>query len=332
MNIEGVKVVTIGGGTGSFTLLSALKSYVNNISAIVNMVDDGGSTGVLRDEMGVLPPGDVRQCLVALSDSPKVVRDLFNFRFGEGSFEGHSFGNLFLSALEQTTGDFAQAVETASSILSIRGRVLPVTLDNVKLVWTKKDGERVEGEFEVGESNLQADGDKPELSLTPPAQLNTAAKHAITQADIVVIAPGNLYGSLAPALLVDGMGEALQKTKGLVVYVSNLVTKPGQTTGMGVVDHAREIERFIGSPVLDYVLYNNAKPSDELLKKYAQDNEFALDFDSEELTKQRFTTIGDDFVSGEIYEQNPHDTKVQRTLIRHNADLVARHLMRIYFS
>ena len=334
MNPQGVKVVTIGGGTGSFTLLQALKNYVNHLTAVVNMADDGGSTGVLRDELGALPPGDVRQCLVALADESSIVRELFNYRFGgDGqSLSGHSFGNLFLTALEKVEGDFDKAVETASRILSIRGEVVPVTTDDVTLIYTRRDGSTLEGEWQIAEADLQQDGELPNLTLSPEASLTGRAESALKDADIIMIAPGNLYGSLAPALLTGGMKTALQNSPAMKVYVSNLVTKPGQTTGMGVADHAAEIERFIGAPVLDYVLFNAKKPSEDLLNRYAKEGEFALDYDVGELAGMHYTAVGDSFVSSEIHHQDPHDKKIQRTLIRHDADKVARQLMRLYFS
>ena len=255
-----IRIAVIGGGTGSFTMLSALKDYTTQIAAIVSMADDGGSTGVLRDELGTLPPGDVRQCLVALSDSPKV-RDLFDYRFDEGTFKGHAFGNLLLTALEKVTGDFSEAVETASEILRVNGTVIPATLDNVrlKMEWANKSlilhGERViDAEF------FQHDPRRAELSLVPSASANPTAIMAIEQADIVVIAPGDLYTSLGPLLVIDGIGAALARTNAMTVYVSNLVSKQGQTDTFTVSDHVAEIERFAGQPFLDYVVYNNEQP------------------------------------------------------------------------
>ena len=197
----GVKIVVIGGGTGSFTLLSGLKKYTHSITALVNMVDDGGSTGQLRDELGVLPAGDVRQCLVALSSSPKV-RDLFNYRFDEGSMKGHAFGNLFMAALEKMTGSFAEAVELASEVLGVNGRVFPITLDDTTMSIKLKDGTTVNGQH-AAESLQIPRGERPWLELKPPAGINPRARQAILDADLVVIAPGLLYGSLAPARLVD---------------------------------------------------------------------------------------------------------------------------------
>ncbi len=332
MDKTGAKIAVIGGGTGSFTLLSQLKHYTKHLTALVNMADDGGSTGMLRDELGVLPPGDVRQCLVALSESERV-RDLFNYRFEEGTFSGHAFGNLFLTALEKMTGNFASAVETASEVLNITGEVHPVTLDKVTLVMKQADGTVTEGEFKIGQSDFGA-SKHPEMALKPStAQLNPDAEQAIMAADVVVIAPGNLYGSLAPALIVPGMSKVLNATKAKKVYVCNLVTKPGQTDGFGVADFAAEIERF-GNFKLDYVLYNDDKPSKELLDTYAKEGEFGVEPDKKALEGAHYKAVGGHFVSGEPYAaaQDSDPIAQTRTLIRHDADAIAKELMRICFA
>lgn len=328
----GVKVAVIGGGTGSFTLLQSLKHYTPHITALVNMADDGGSTGVLRDELGVLPPGDVRQCLVALSESPRV-RDLFNYRFEEGTFAGHAFGNIFMAALEKMTGNFAEAVEEASDVLNIVGRVEPITLDAVTLVMESASGEVTRGEFKIGHADF-GDSQRPNLRLDPVPTLNPQAKAAIEEADLVVIAPGNLYGSLAPALVVPGITEALQATSAKKIYVCNLVTKPGQTDGFSVADFAEEIERFAGCQ-LDYVLYNNAQPSPELIEKYAHEGEKPVEFDKDELKSKHYRAKGGNFVSGEFRATNSGKADPlasTRTFIRHDADAISRQLMKIYFS
>ena len=325
-----LRVVTIGGGTGSFTLLNDFKRYFANLTAIVNMADSGGSTGQLRDELGVLPPGDVRQCLVALSDSPKV-RDLFNYRFDEGSLAGHSFGNLFLTALEKLTGNFAEAVETASEVLNVNGRVIPATLDNVQLKMSWQDKQVVlDGEKVIDVEVFQHDPRQATLSLEPAAQANPAALGAIAQADIVVLAPGDLYTSLGPILIADGFKQALETTNATVVYVCNLVTKQGQTDGFRVADHVAEIERFIGAPAIDVLLYNTAKPADDLLEKYAKAGEKWVDAAPETLVDQHFRAVGGDFLSHMPSPSEP--TKgdalaAHRTLIRHNGEAVAKKLL-----
>ncbi len=332
MSKLGIKIVVIGGGTGSFTLLSELKKYTHNITALISMADDGGSTGKLRDELGVLPAGDIRQCLVALSSSPKV-RDLFNYRFEEGGLKGHVFGNLFMAALEKMTGSYAEAVETASEVLNIMGKVEPITLDNIKLTARMKDGTVVRGENNLEEYEM-SDGERPWMELEPEANINPDAIQAILEADQVVIAPGSLYCSLAPALLVKGLTSVLNKSKAKKIYVCNLVNKPGETAGFEVDDFAKEIERFSGMK-LDYVLYNNHRPANRLMERYAHDGELIVEWDEKKLAKKHYKAIGKKFVADRPYlaVQNASDPlAAERSLIRHDADRVARELMRIYFA
>ncbi len=324
-----LKVAVIGGGTGSFTLLSSLKDYTEQIAALVNMADDGGSTGVLRDELGALPPGDIRQCLVALSRTPEM-RDLFNYRFDEGSMKGHAFGNIFLAALEKMTGDFAKGVETASEVLNIVGIVEPITLTNVTLAMQGRDKKIVRGEFQISDLDFKKNK-KPKMWLEPEAEANPKAITAIAQADIVIVAPGNLYGSLAPALLVPGIGEALKKSKAMKVYVCNLVTKPGQTDGYTVTDFADEIERMAGSNFLDAVLFNTEKPDDSLLERYASQGEMGVGLDEEKLEKAHYVAVGANLVSGKIWKNSSSDPiGASRTLIRHDPKATIRAIMELY--
>lgn len=325
-----VKIAVIGGGTGSFTMLSALKKYTNQIAAIVSMADDGGSTGVLRDELGTLPPGDVRQCLVALSDSPKV-RDLFEYRFDAGTFSGHSFGNVLLTALEKMSGDFSQAVETASEILRIRGTVIPATLDNVRLKMEWKDKSlMLHGERVIDAEYFQHDPRRAKLSLTPRAKANKMAIAAIEQADIVVVAPGDLYTSLGPLLVIDGIGEALERTKAKKFYVANLVSKQGQTDGFTVSDHASEIERFAGREFLDYVLYNQEAPTEEVARRYEEEGGYVTLADTNVLSTAHYDAVGGNFL-GQMATSNDADTLIgKRSLIRHDAKAVAKLILELY--
>jgi len=327
-----IKIAVVGGGTGSFTLLSALKSHTKQLAAIVNMVDDGGSTGILRDELGTLPPGDVRQCLVALSDSPKI-RDLFNYRFEEGTFGGHPFGNIFLTALEKMTGSFSEAVKTASEILRVNGMVIPATLDDVrlKMEWPEAsvilNGERV-----IGADYFKYDPRRAILSLIPSANANPTAISAIEKADMVVIAPGDLYSSLGPLLIIDGIAEALKDTKAVCIYISNLVTKNGQTEGFTVSDHANEIERFVGKPFLDYVIYNEQIPSKEVAQKYKEENAFLVKTDKKTLKKATYKAISGEFL-GQMASKNTSDLLLtKRSLIRHDATAVAEAIIKLYES
>lgn len=325
-----IKIAVIGGGTGSFTLLSALKTHTSQLAAIVNMVDDGGSTGVLRDELGTLPPGDVRQCLVALSNSPKV-RDLFSYRFEEGTFGGHSFGNILLTALEKVTGNFSEAVETASEILRVKGTVIPGTLDSVRLRMQWPDASlELNGERVIDAEHFQHDPRKATLSLVPAASVNETAVAAIQQADLVVVAPGDLYTSLGPLLVIPEIGEALSATDAVCIYVSNLVTKIGQTEGFTVSDHAAEIQRFAGSSFLDYVIYNNQVPSDVQAARYAQENAYVVEIDTDALDAANYKAVGAPLL-GEVAEKETSDLlPVTRSLIRHDAETVATTIVDVY--
>lgn len=255
------KIVTIGGGTGSFVVLSGLKHYPTDITAIVSMADDGGSTGVLRDELGVLPPGDIRQCLVALSESSHTMRDIFNYRFGEGTFGGHSFGNIFLSTLEKVTGSFDKAVDVASKILKIRGKVIPVTLKNVRLVACLDSGKKITGEHFINEADLS---NLKKMQIRPRASINPEAAHAVAKADKIIINPGNIFCSIIPNFLIDGMPEALRKSKARKIYICNLMTKLGHTHNFKVIDNILEFEKYIGKDVIDCVIYNKERPNIEL--------------------------------------------------------------------
>lgn len=327
-----VKIAVIGGGTGSFTILSALKKYTSQIAAIVNMVDDGGSTGVLRDEFGTLPPGDVRQCLVALSDSPKI-RDLFDYRFEEGTFGGHSIGNILLTALEKMSGDFSGAIETASEILRIKGRVIPATLDNIRLKMEWPETSTVlEGERVIDAYYFKHDPRRAKLSLTPSANANPLAVSAIEQADMVVIAPGDLYTSLGPLLVIDGIAEALSKTKAKCVYVANLVTKDGQTNNFTVSDHVSEIERFVGSPFLDYVLYNEQAPTEEMSLKYEAEKAFLVKPDVEVLNSSPYGVVAGNFLGSMATKNKADKLPVTRSLIRHDIEAIAKAIIDLYLT
>src|SRR3989344_297873 len=243
--------VVMGGGTGTFTVLSALKAYDVQLSAIVSMADDGGSTGILRDQYGVLPPGDVRRALVALSEASVELRELFNYRFSSGDFAGHSFGNLFLSTLEKIQGNFGSAVEEASRILNVKGNVIPVTLGNVRLYARLQDGTTLSGETNIdipkrGRSRAPIDT----VWLRPKAKINPHAEKAIMDADVVVIGPGDIYTSIIPNLLVSGVPKALQQSKARKVYVCNLMTKFGETQNFTAMNFLDAIERYLGKDIL----------------------------------------------------------------------------------
>jgi len=319
------RIVVLGGGTGSFTLLQGIKQLTPNVTAIVNMSDDGGSTGTLRDELGVLPPGDLRQCLVALSDNPEV-RNLFGYRFDSGRFKGQSLGNIILSGLELQHGNVEDAVRIAGELLHIIGTVLPVTLQKNRVVL--RDGwKTVRGEGNIAEYAIKRPN--PRLWLEPASAINPRATEAIMQADIVVIAPGNFYCSLIPICLVDGMAAALQNTPARVVMVANLVNKPGQTSGWHVADYVQQLERYLGAGVIDMVLYNSQRVKEKLLKAYAAEGEFPVDTGRERFKALQAQAIGVRLVDREIAQQDPADTLLQRTLIRHDPKQVVVELEKL---
>ncbi len=313
------RIVVLGGGTGSFVVLSALKKLTANCTAIVNMCDDGGSTGVLRDELGVLPPGDARQCLVALSESPDM-RDVFNYRFEAGGLAGQSLGNIILSGLELQQGSFEKAVEVASRVLRLRGKVCPVVLGDHKLVM--RDGEtEIVGEHSIDMHQIVTKDAR--VRLEPRTVLNPAAEKAIAEADLVVIAPGSLYTSLLPIFSVNGMAQALQQTEAQVVMVASLVNKPTQTPDWHVVDYVRKVEEYIGDGVVDTVLYNGTDIPTELLEKYAEADEHPIGCEPERFAEIAATPVQAGLVSSTISVQNPADTAIRRTLIRHDTSRLA---------
>ncbi len=314
------KIVVIGGGTGNFSVLRGLKNYPVDISAIVSMADDGGSTGILRDELGVLPPGDVRQCLVALSNSSNMMRSLMNYRFENGGLEGHSFGNLLLSALEKVTGSFEKAVEEMGKILFIKGKVIPVTTHLVRLKMILNNRKLLEGEKEIYLSQEIDQGYKT-IYLEPFPKANPHALHEIMNADLLVVGPGGLHTSLIPNFLVEGVGEALRRSQAMKVFVVNLMNRKGQTTGFKVSHYLDEVKRYLDKDIFDYVLVNNQKPPQELIEVYAEEGELV----ENDLNDGR--VISASFL-GDPREQVKKDL-LKRSLIRHDPKKLAQELMNI---
>ncbi|MSQ61193.1 MAG: YvcK family protein [Dehalococcoidia bacterium] len=251
---RGPRIVAIGGGTGLSTLLRGLKAYSSNLTAIVTVADDGGSSGILRRELGVLAPGDVRQCIAALAEAEPLMTQLFQYRFKEGGLEGHSFGNLFIAAMAEVTGNFETAVRETSRVLAVRGEIMPSTLDNVTLSATMEDNARV-----FGESSIAAAGRKiKDLNLNPrDVRAYAGAVRAILEADLVIVGPGSLYTSVLPNLLVEDIRKALTITHARKVYVCNVATQHGETDAFSVTDHLTAIHRHVGEGLFDYILVNS---------------------------------------------------------------------------
>ena len=280
---RGPKIVAIGGGTGLSMLLKGIKHITNNITAVVTVGDDGGSSGRLREEMGVLPPGDIRNCIAALADDEDLVTKLFQYRFksGEG-LEGHSFGNLFLTALCSITGDMVRAVKESSNVLSIRGRVLPSTLDDMKLVAEMEDGRIIHGESNIPEAH-----GKIKRLFTDPKKCKALEEVilAIRNADLIVMGPGSLYTSVIPNLLIEEIAGEVVLSKAKKVYVCNIMTQPGETDGYSASDHVKALMQHANSrKILDAVLVNDSLPA-VLADKYKKANSYPVKIDYDNLKK-----------------------------------------------
>lgn len=318
------KVVVLGGGTGTFVTLTGLKNYPLDLTAVVTMMDNGGSSGRLRDELGVLPPGDLRQCLVALSTSSKLLRQLFNYRFEKGDLKGHNFGNLMITALEKVTPDYSHAVKAASSILRVKGRVLPVTTEKSDLVAKLCGGKIVKGENTIDDEPPPGyEKSKIEkIYLEPSVKIHPEAADAIKNADLIVIGPGDFYGSIMANILVKGVPEAINSSKGKVVFTVNLMTRWGQYR-YKVSDYVNLITRLVS---IDYLIINNETPDTELVKWYGKNHEFPIEDDSDKINK--IQKIKAKLLSHEEVQQSNLD-KVRRSLIRHDPNKLSEIIARI---
>lgn len=308
---RGPKIVAVGGGTGLSMLLRGIKNITNNVTAVVTVGDDGGSSGRLREEMGVLPPGDIRNCIAALADDEDLVTKLFQYRFrnGEG-LEGHSFGNLFLTALCSITGDMVRAVKESSNVLSIRGRVLPSTLDDMKLVAEMEDGRIIHGESNIPEAH-----GKIKRLFTDPQNCHALADviSAIREAELIILGPGSLYTSVIPNLLIQEISHEIAKSNAKKIYVCNIMTQPGETDGYSVCDHINTIMKHAGSKkVIEAVLVNDFMPSN-LAKKYEMAGSYPVKLDFENLKK-----LGVKLVTRKLIEDS------KEGLVRHSSNRVAR--------
>lgn len=291
------RVVVIGGGTGVYTVLSGLKEFPYYLTAIVSMADNGGSTGVLREEFGVLPPGDIRRALIALSDSDIMLAKLFNYRFEEGnSFSGHSLGNLLITALERITGSFDQAIKEAVRILNVKGDVIPVTLQDVELVAELENGEIIKGETNIDVPKHDGHLQIKKVYLDPPVKANPDAVKAIESADAIILGPGDIYTSIVPNLLVDDIVGHINRSKAKKIYVVNVMTKFGETNNFQASDFVNEIEKYLGEGSLDYCVINTNKPTADLLERYEQERDEFVAFDEENFSDIKATVVSGDLI------------------------------------
>jgi uncharacterized cofD-like protein len=322
----GFRIVALGGGTGLSTLLRGLKERVvrrpdelstaerpiSDLAAIVTVTDDGGSSGRLRRENRILPPGDIRNCMVALSKDEALMGRLFQYRFHAGrGLAGHNFGNLFLAALTHVTGDFIEAIRVSSRVLAIRGRIFPSTLSNVHLVAVLEDGRVVHGETRISSSRPRI----KRLSLSPShVRPLPAAIEAIDQADLILMGPGSLYTSVLPNLLIPDIAAAIARSKAPRVYIANLMTQPGETTGYGLADHVCAIQKHVPRRVIDCVVANRQAISPEVARRYRAEGAMPVVVDLAALKNLGCRVILDDLVE-------------EHTVLRHNSQRLARLLL-----
>jgi len=319
-------VVVIGGGTGTYTVLKGLKKYPLELSAIVSMMDSGGSNRVLRDEFGILPTSDLRQCMVALAtqNSNGLVRELFTYRYRQGTgIEGMTFGNLFMAALTDIYGSQEKAIEKTCKFLGVKGQIIPVTFNNSHLVARYANGAQVLGEHYIDEPT-EANGQSRivELTLVPPAKANEKAITAIKQADIIVMGPGDLYTSIICNLVVEGVADVIKKSRARKVYITNLMTKFGQTNGLSARQHLEELEKYLGKGMIDICFVNKEiKIPDWVLNRYKEENAQLVidDFISEKGPE----IIRKNFASKMIFARHEADNLV-RSLVRHDSDKLAK--------
>lgn len=304
-------VVVIGGGTGTYTVLIGLKKYPVDLCAVVSMADDGGSTKLLREEFGMLPPGSVRPALIALSKAPQTLAELFNFRFTRGSFNGHNFGNLFITALTEHFGSFERALEEAGKLLSIQGQVVPSTLQSVRLVAQLGNGKIIRGEANIDVPKHDGRLKIEILWLEPKARANPRAISAIKAAGLIVIGPGDLYSSIIPNFLVEGISKAIRQSKAKKAYVCNIMTKFGETAGFSAKDFLAAIEKYFGKNIIGYMLVNKTKPSKTRVKKYEKEKAEFVEWNAKDFRDSKTKIIAKDLLR-------------KNGFIRHDPDKLAK--------
>jgi uncharacterized cofD-like protein len=318
ISVQGPKIVAIGGGTGLSTMLRGLKEYSSNITAVVTVADDGGGSGMLRNELGMLPPGDIRNCVLALADTEPMMEQLLQYRFKDGSLKGQSFGNLFLAAMDGISSSFVEAVGKMSDVLAVKGRVLPVTLENVTLCAELEDGCIICGESNIGVHNSIHRGKIKRVYLEPSgAEPLGQVIEAIKDADIIVLGPGSLYTSIIPNLLVSGICEEIKKSKAMKVYVCNIMTQPSETDDYSVYDHICALEEHAGKGIIEICIANNAPIPANLMEKYKDDGADKVSIDKGYLNAAGIKLIDGDFLTA------------ANNYIRHDPDKLARVLVKL---
>ena len=318
--LKAAKIVVIGGGTGLSVLLRGLKKYTSNITAIVTVADDGGGSGVLREDLGMLPPGDIRSCILALANTEPTMEKLLQFRFEDGSLKGQSFGNLFLAAMNEIYGSFEMAIKETSNVLAVTGKVLPMTLENVVLNAELENGSLVAGESRIPDIALE-EGSAIKRVFLEPENLSPLeeAVDSIRRADLIVLGPGSLYTSIIPNLLVDSIVDEIYKSRGKTVYIANVMTQPGETDGYTVYDHTKAVLNHTREDLLDYVIANIEPSPEAALKRYYSDGAKLVETNG---CEEKLKDLGIKLLKNDLIE-------VKKDYIRHDSDLLSQMLIEL---
>lgn len=316
VHVGGPKIVVIGGGTGLSTMLRGLKLYTNNITAIVTVGDDGGGSGKLRADLGMLPPGDIRNCILALADTEPIMEDLLQYRFTEGTLKGQSFGNLFLAAMDGISDNFEAAVQKMSSVLAVTGKVLPVTLDDMKLIAELENGNIVEGESIIPDEVIKQKSKIKNLKIEPEkAKPLLDALMAISEADAIVMGPGSLYTSIIPNLLVEDIAECINKSDAIKIYISNVMTQPGETDDFTVSDHIKTLMKYSGKNSVEYVIANNGTIPNDIEERYLSEGSKLVELDYDNIKDLGVKVVETDLV------------KITKGYVKHDSEYLAQVLM-----
>ncbi|MEG1870506.1 MAG: YvcK family protein [Peptostreptococcaceae bacterium] len=315
--VTGPKIVVVGGGTGLSTMLRGLKNYTNNITAIVTVGDDGGGSGKIREDFGMLPPGDIRNCILALADTEPIMEKLLQYRFKEGSLEGQSFGNLFLAAMAGISDNFEEAVQRMSSVLAVTGKVLPVTLDDMKLVAILENGDKIDGESRIPDEALARNSKIKKLMINPKdAKPLVDALKAIEEADAIIMGPGSLYTSIIPNLLVTDIADTICNSDAIKIYISNIMTQPGETDDFTASDHLKTLINYGGNKCVKYIIANNGVIPEDIKERYLKEGSKLVDLDRDKIKSLDVEIVEEDLV------------KITKGYVKHDSEYLAEIIMK----
>ncbi|MFZ7132195.1 MAG: gluconeogenesis factor YvcK family protein [Eubacteriales bacterium] len=317
-SIIGSKVVVIGGGTGNAVILRGLKKFTHYITAIVTVADDGGGSGVLREDLGMLPPGDIRSCILALADDESIMQELLNYRFKEGRLQGQCFGNLFIAAMNSISNNFVEAIKNVSEVMAVKGKVLPVTLEDITLTAQLANGDVINGESIIPEMVRKRKSKINSVSINPSSVCALPyCLDAIAEADIIILGPGSLYTSIIPNLLVDKVEEALSCSKAKKYYICNIMTQPGETDNYDLYDHVISIEQHLkfSNRIFDYIIANIGEVDDSTLRGYALEGSKLVKADLSRFPHGKYQLILDNYVD------------IKNDYIRHDAEKIAERIL-----